>query len=126
MVWWLNTWALKSDSPGLDTKPTISLEWPQAAYLPPPPARRLKETVPVSSSAQGLGGVSKKRPVLTGRAKESSLQSGDQLTLEMRSTIPSLVSRLYLRLLLPKLLDHTHLRTVELRLLGVGRTWALD
>lgn len=56
MVWWLNTWALKSDSPGLDTKPTISLEWPQAAYLPPPPARRLKETVPVSSSAQGLVG----------------------------------------------------------------------
>ena len=79
-----------------------------------------------SSSAQGLGGVSKKGPVMTGRAKESPLQSGDQLTLEMRSTIPSLVSLPCLRLLLPKLSDHTHLRTVELRLLGVSRTWALD
>ena len=79
-----------------------------------------------SSSAQGLGGVSKMGPVMTGRAKESPLQSGDQLTLEMRSTIPSLVSLPCLRLLLPKLSDHTHLRTVELRLLGVGRTWALD
>ena len=29
-----------------------------------------------SSSAQGLGGVSKKGPVMTGRAKESPLQSG--------------------------------------------------
>ena len=62
-----------------------------------------------SSSAQGLGGVSKKGPVMTGRAKESPLQSGDQLTLEMRSTIPSLVSLPCLRLLLPKLSDHTHL-----------------
>lgn len=43
-----------------------------------------------------------------GKAKESSLQSGDQLTLEMRSTIPSLVSRLYLRLLLPKLFLRPH------------------
>ena len=58
--------------------------------------------------------------------KESPLQSGEQLTLEMRSTIPSLVSHPYLRLLVPKLSDHTHLRTVELRLLRVGRTWALD
>ena len=78
-----------------------------------------------SSSAQGLGGVSKKGPVMTGRLKRV-LSSRDQLTLEMRSTIPSLVSLPCLRLLLPKLSDHTHLRTVELRLLGVGRTWALD